>query len=90
MWNAGGIRPQVCEVLQQIVDAAGSRALVWRGSDLPTAEQGIKVLGTLLGHEDFVAAHFRFVLESRPVGTDTVGAGRLVCMDFVASQRRGL
>ena len=37
-----------------------------------------------------MAAHFRFVLESRPVGTDTVGAGHLVCMDFVASQRRGL
>ena len=60
VWNAGGIRPRACEVLQQIVDAAGSRALVWRGSDLPTAEQGIKVLGTPLG----LAAHLRNVLES--------------------------
>ena len=36
-------------VLQQIADAAGSRAFMWRGSDLPTVEQGIKVLGTLSG-----------------------------------------
>ena len=40
------------------------RAPVWRVFDLPTAEQGIKVLGTSLGHEDFVAAHLRNVLES--------------------------
>ena len=45
VWNAGGIRPRACDVLQQISEAAGSRAPVWRGSGLPTAEQGIKVLG---------------------------------------------
>ena len=59
VWNVGGIRPRAYEVLQQIADAAGSRAFVWRGSDLPTVKQGIKVLGTPLGHEDFVAAHLR-------------------------------
>ena len=41
-----------------------SRAPVWRGSGLPTAEQGIKVLGTPLGHEDFVAAHLSSVLHA--------------------------
>ena len=54
VWNAGGIRPQ---------------ARLWRAFDLPNAEQGIKVLGTSLGHEDFVAA---------PLGTDTVGAGHWI------------
>ena len=43
VWNAGGIRPRACDVLQQIAEAAGSRPPVWRGSGLPPAEQGIKV-----------------------------------------------
>ena len=67
VWNAGGIRPRACDVLQQIAEAAGSRAPVWRGSGLPTAEQGIKVLGTPLGHEDFVAAHLSSVLRAHQI-----------------------
>ena len=35
----------------------GRNARVWRGSEVPTTEQGIKVLGTPLGHEDFVNQH---------------------------------
>ena len=66
VWNAGGIRPRACVLLQQIAEAAGSRAPVWRGSGLPIAEQGIKVLGAHLGHEDFVAAHLSSVLHTRP------------------------
>ena len=35
---------------------------MWKGPGVPTHEQGIKVLGTPLGHEDFVAAHLESVL----------------------------
>ena len=30
---------------------------MWRGSQVPSTEQGIKVLGCPLGHTDFVDAH---------------------------------
>ena len=46
VWNASGIRPRACDVFQQIAEAAGSCAPAWRGSGLPTAEQGIKVLSS--------------------------------------------
>ena len=39
------------------------RARVWRGSEVPSAQQGIKVLGTPLGHPDFVQQHLRDVSE---------------------------
>ena len=40
------------------------RARVWRGSEVPTAQQGIKVLGTPLGHPDFVRQHLRTCLRN--------------------------
>ena len=58
VWNASG----VCDILQAIATDAGRLEPVWKGSGLVTAEQGIKVLGTPLGHEDFVAAHLQRVL----------------------------
>ena len=60
VWNASGPRP--CDTLQAIATNAGSLEPVWKGSGLATAEQGIKVLGTPLGHEDSVAAHLHRVL----------------------------
>ena len=62
VWNASGERPRDCDILQCIADASDSNEPVWRGSDLPTDQQGIRVLGTPLGHEDFVAAHLAQVL----------------------------
>ena len=58
------MRPRACDTLQDIATASGSLDQVWKGSDLPTDQQGIKVLGTLLGHRDFVAAHLARVLRS--------------------------
>ena len=89
LWNAGGIRQRACDVLQQIAEAAGSRAPVWRGSSLPIAEQGIKVLRTPLGHEDFVAAHLRTVLHSHQTLLERIRRpGCSMRMGFVAPQRR--
>ena len=64
VWNSSGVRPRACDTLQDIATASGSLDQVWKGSDLPTDQQGIKVLGTLLGHRDFVAAHLARVLRS--------------------------
>ena len=42
VWNSARIRPPACDILEQIAQAH---------------QQGIKVLGTPLGHADFVRAH---------------------------------
>ena len=43
------------------------RARVWRGSQVPTDEQGIKVLGTPYGHADFVSHQLQTVLEEQHI-----------------------
>ena len=58
VWNASGVEPGACQILQRIADASGNRESVWKGFGLPTELQGIKVLGTPLGHPDFVASPF--------------------------------
>ena len=57
VWNQGGVRPQICDALEQIAQRDHPRARVWRGSEVPTSQQGIKVLGTPLGHPDFIRQH---------------------------------
>ena len=58
VWNAAGIRPPACDALDRVAQADDPEApLVWRGGDLPLALEGIKVLGTPLGHDEFVEAH---------------------------------
>ena len=48
-------RSRAC-VMDQVARGLNPEAKVWRGSELPTHKQGMKVLGTLLGHPDHVAA----------------------------------
>ena len=51
VWNRGGMRPAACDVLEQIAESLDPDARVWRGPpDLPDSEQGLKVLGSPLGH----------------------------------------
>ena len=57
VWNAVDDRPDFCDTLERIARAEDPDARVWRGSELPVVQQGIKVLGTPLGHSAFVAAH---------------------------------
>ena len=54
IWNRSGIRPPICDVLERIARASDPSAVVWRGSDLPLYQQGLKVLGSLLGHPAYV------------------------------------
>ena len=64
IWNAAGVKPSGCGVLQRIAETYDSTAVVWRGSELPTHRQGLNVLGTPLGHPDFV----RTSLEMKNIG----------------------
>ena len=48
------------------------QAIVWRGSDIPTADQGIKVLGTPFGDPDFVARHLERVEQEQQVLLDKI------------------
>ena len=57
VWNMAGIRPEARDVLEQIAQAADPTAVVWRGSEVPSVQQGIKIFGAPLGHPDFVSAH---------------------------------
>ena len=64
VWNAAGVKPAGCGVLQRIAETHDPAAVVWRGSELPTCRQGLNVLGTPLGHPDFV----RTSLEMKNIG----------------------
>ena len=59
VWNNAREQPAACEVLDRMARAADPSVTtsVWRGSDVPVSQQGMKVLGTPLGHLAFVRAH---------------------------------
>ena len=57
VWHAVDDRPEFCDVLEQIAQRSDPHARVWRGSALPLDKQGVKVLGTPLGHPQFVEAY---------------------------------
>ena len=67
VWNAAGQKPGVCDAMDQVARALNPEAKVWRGSELPTHKQGIKVLGTPLGHPDYVAAQLEKILEKQHI-----------------------
>ena len=58
VWNLAGEKPFGCDNLERAAVIADPTAIVWRGSDeVVSHRRGIKVLGTPLGHPDFVKAH---------------------------------
>ena len=65
VWNRAGERPQICDVLERIARFQNPRAVVWRGSGIPSDQQGMKVLGTPLGHVDFVTQRLQSVTEEQ-------------------------
>ena len=67
VWNAAGIRPPACDELERTAQLTDPDARVWKGSGLPTSEQGVRILGTPVGHPDFVQAFLRKVLEELDV-----------------------
>ena len=61
MWNRAGVRPQVCDILEQMARESDPRARVWRGSDRPDNQLGLKVLGTPLGHPAYVQEQLEII-----------------------------
>ena len=55
VWNRGGVVPAGIEVLQAVVGVNDPDAIVWRGDPaLHSEAQGVRILGTPLGHSEFV------------------------------------
>ena len=54
------IRVHACDVLECLA-ACHDSGPVWRGSDVHTYQQGVKILGTPLGYADFVQAELESV-----------------------------
>ena len=67
VWNAAGQKPGVCDAMDQVARVLNPEAKVWRGSELPTHKQGMKVLGTPLGHPNYVAAQLQKILEKQHI-----------------------
>ena len=42
------MRPEACNILERVARQDDPTAVVWKGSDIPTPEQGLKILGTPL------------------------------------------
>ena len=60
-WDRSGRMPEGSDELQRRAVLHDPTTHVWRGSDLPTQEQGIIVLGCPLGHADFVTAQLKTI-----------------------------
>ena len=57
LWNQGGVEPPVCVRVCSDARELDPTFIVWRGDPtLPTANHCITILGTRLGHWDFVEA----------------------------------
>ena len=56
VWNGAGSKPDICEVLDRVAQAADPEAKVWKGSEVPPNQQGLKILGAPFGHQECIAA----------------------------------
>ena len=60
VWNKAGIKPAGCEELTAAARLVKKDARVWTGDQgIPTNEQGIRVLGSPVGHPQFVQSFLR-------------------------------
>ena len=83
--NRAGIRPLACDVLEGIARIQHPSAVVWRGSDIPTVDQGIRVFGTPLGHPDHVARHLHRVQQEQQILLDRIPSLLLHCASACAN-----
>ena len=57
VWNRGGVVPSGIEVMEAVASITDPEAIVWRGDTaLQGVDQGVRILGTPLGHPDYVRA----------------------------------
>ena len=62
IWNRAGIRPPICDELERRARAIDPSAIVWRGSEVPCHQQGLKVLGEGDHQTRFVAEFLRSMI----------------------------
>ena len=66
IWNRAGEAPKRWRALTAAAPLVETEAAVWRNDpSMPPSAQGVKVLGTPLGHPDSVQAHFRSSTEAQ-------------------------
>ena len=73
VWNRGGHVPPACAEMQAAADRADpqSQARIWRGAGLPS-QQGIRVLGIPIGHEEYLHAELRATTEKHSILLDRI------------------
>ena len=76
VWNRGGVEPTEIETLQAAAQVSDTDALVWRGDPtLPEVEQGMKILGTPLGHPSYVQSFLRAKTEDHTLLLERITGG---------------
>ena len=86
LWNRGGVAPEGWEMLTVAARRSDPSAVVWKGDpSLPVSEQGLRILGTPLGHPEYVhdqlrraSADHRLFLERIPAVQDLQSAWLLL------------
>ena len=67
-WNRSGVFPERCEGIVETARLADPTSIVWKGDpSLPIKQQGVKVLGTPVGHSEYVRQKLRDIGESHNV-----------------------
>ena len=75
VWNQSGVEPRGIETLQAAAQLRDPDEVVCRGdTSLPEAEQGMKILGTPLGHQQFVQSFLRATNEAHAVLVNRIPA----------------
>ena len=71
-WNRGGSSPHGWEAMTAVARVGDPTAVLWKGdSSLPPSEQGLRILGTPLGHPEYVRNQLQRVSASHlAVGAD--------------------
>ena len=79
--TAGGVEPRGIETLQAAAQFRETDAVLSRGNaTLPVTEQGMKILGTPLGHPRYVQSFFRATNEAHRVAVSMVDLA-LLCFN---------
>ena len=75
IWNRAGVRPEACNFLERRARLVLEGARVWRGGlESETHDRGIKILGTPLGHPDYVAHQLQLTRRHQQTLLDRIPA----------------
>ena len=73
IWNRGLFEPFGCHLLTAAARRVDPTAVVWRGDPtLPADQRGMKVLGTPLGHSEYVDAQLRHITAEHQILLDRI------------------